>query len=257
MKKIKLFLFDVDGTLIDPITHCLPQSTIKSLKQLQQQGYYVGISSGRGLNSLIDTEVGNCISWDIYLCNNGQAIYDQNRKILKEVYIDQESVKQVLKVAKERKQPVFMVSKENFMIGEVSEDMIKTHEFLNMPIPKAKSYEGENVIMICAYDHKDYDYQAYNDIEKIKAIVGLSNYADIVLKDYNKYEGVKYALQYFQVDSYMAFGDSMNDYEMIQHATIGICMDNGCDELKQIATMVSKSVMEDGIEYALKYYHYL
>ena len=55
----------------------------------------------------------------------------------------------------------------------------------------------------------------------------------------------------------MAFGDSMNDYEMIQHATIGICMDNGCDELKQIATMVSKSVMEDGIEYALKYYHYL
>lgn len=251
---IKLFLFDVDGTLIDTKTHILPISCINALKQLQSKGYYVAISSGRGLNSLKDTQIGKCIKWDLYLCNNGQAIYDKNYQVVKEVYLEDESIKQAIKVANQRNQPLFMVSNNNFLCGEVSEEVIQTHQFLDLEIPKKQDYTSQKVIMMCAYDKKDYDYQDYNEINNLKAIPGLSTYADIVLKNYNKYEGVKYALNYFKVDEYMAFGDSMNDYEMIEHATIGICMENGCDELKQIATFVTKSVLEDGIQYALKKY---
>ena len=257
MKDIQLFLFDVDGTLIDSQSHQLLKSCVDSLKKLQEQGFKVGISSGRGMSSLVDTEVGNCISWDIYLCNNGQAIYDKMRNPLKEVYIDKENVYKVLEVAKKRKQPVFMVSKYNFICGEITQEVINTHKFLNLPIPIQKPYEDEEIIMMCAYDQKGYDYHDYQNIEGMKAIEGMSTYADLVLENYNKYEGVKYALAYFNLNEYMAFGDSLNDMEMIQNATIGICMGNGCDELKQVAHFVTKDVLDDGIAYALNHYENL
>lgn len=45
----------------------------------------------------------------------------------------------------------------------------------------------------------------------------------------------------------IAFGDSMNDLEMIQTAGPGICMGNGCEALKKIADEVCAPVEEDGL----------
>lgn len=48
-------------------------------------------------------------------------------------------------------------------------------------------------------------------------------------KDCNKAKGMDVVLEYFNmnVEQSIAFGDSMNDLEMIRHAKIGICMEDG------------------------------
>ena len=50
----------------------------------------------------------------------------------------------------------------------------------------------------------------------------------------------------------MTIGDSGNDYEMIKNSGIGVCMENGFDEVKHVSDYVTKSIDEDGFSYALK-----
>lgn len=50
----------------------------------------------------------------------------------------------------------------------------------------------------------------------------------------------------------IAFGDSMNDAEMLQAAGIGIAMANSEDGVKEIADQVCESCEEDGVAKALE-----
>ena len=52
----------------------------------------------------------------------------------------------------------------------------------------------------------------------------------------------------------IAFGDSMNDVEMIEAVGLGVCMENGYAELKKLADDVCPSVSDDGICRAFQKY---
>ena len=45
----------------------------------------------------------------------------------------------------------------------------------------------------------------------------------------------------------MAFGDSMNDYELVREAGIGIAMGNSVEELKAVADYVADDIDRDGV----------
>ena len=53
----------------------------------------------------------------------------------------------------------------------------------------------------------------------------------------------------------VAFGDSMNDYEMIEKAGCGVVMANGDEYLKTIADRICESVQEDGVVRELERMH--
>ncbi|MFD6511045.1 Cof-type HAD-IIB family hydrolase [Bacillus sp. NPDC060175] len=55
-----------------------------------------------------------------------------------------------------------------------------------------------------------------------------------------------------QPSEIVSFGDSYNDFEMIQHTGFGIAMGNACQELKNVADYVTKPNTEDGVAYALE-----
>lgn len=48
-----------------------------------------------------------------------------------------------------------------------------------------------------------------------------------------------------------AFGDGLNDWEMIEEVGLGIVMGNADDTLKQKTSFVTRSLREDGIAYAV------
>ena len=85
---------------------------------------------------------------------------------------------------------------------------------------------------------------------------GLIN-GEIVNKQFNKGKAVKKVCSYLHIplcDS-IAFGDSMNDKEMLETAGLGICMQNGSEDLKKLADDICPSVREDGIYNAFCKYH--
>lgn len=74
---------------------------------------------------------------------------------------------------------------------------------------------------------------------------------EIIPRGIDKSKGMERVCRYCGVglQDTVAFGDSMNDYEMMKAAGISVAMGNACEELKRIANRVCKTVWEDGVYY--------
>lgn len=75
---------------------------------------------------------------------------------------------------------------------------------------------------------------------------------DIIKSDISKYEGIKAYMKEYGLSSYMAFGDELNDLEMLSHADVGVAMADGQAELLQQIPRHCPSVREGGIRTWLK-----
>ena len=198
----QILFFDIDGTLVDSTTHIVPASTRAALQKLKKAGHILCISTGRSLQSVTDGHFDELIDWDIFLCNNGQAIYNHDKSLLHMTPIPRESV--------------------------------------------------EACIQMIAYGPMGYAYEEYMAIPSVDVLIGQSTYADVVLKGFSKAIGIRFILDHFQMQDYLAFGDSLNDVEMLQHARIGVAMGNAHEEAKRAADIITRDVSEDGIYHALR-----
>ena len=72
---------------------------------------------------------------------------------------------------------------------------------------------------------------------------------ELINKAFNKGTAVTRLCDYLHIaqEDTIAFGDSMNDLEMLQAAGLGVCMENGSPALKRAARLVCPAVTEDGI----------
>ena len=73
--------------------------------------------------------------------------------------------------------------------------------------------------------------------------------ADVVEIEASKAEGLKRLCAYFNVPlrDTVAFGDSMNDYEILMEAGTGVAMGNSVPKLKEIADYITTDIEEDGV----------
>ena len=106
--------------------------------------------------------------------------------------------------------------------------------------------------------HPDFVKQAYTYYEKcdvvpdlmdvtddkfLKMVVSGSNWLDVSHRDANKGNALKLIQSYFSVmpDECMAFGDQMNDAEMLQSVVYSYAMENASEELKRYARYIAPS----------------
>ena len=70
----------------------------------------------------------------------------------------------------------------------------------------------------------------------------------------SKARGIEQALNHLGLTwaDTLAFGDGMNDIEMLQHAACGVAMGNARAELKVVADYVCPPVWENGIYHGLQ-----
>ncbi|HDA1414008.1 TPA: HAD-IIB family hydrolase, partial [Staphylococcus aureus] len=72
---------------------------------------------------------------------------------------------------------------------------------------------------------------------------------EIVKLGINKARGIEQVRQFLNIDrnNIIAFGDEDNDIEMIEYARHGVAMENGLQELKDVANNITFNNNEDGI----------
>lgn len=83
--------------------------------------------------------------------------------------------------------------------------------------------------------------------------------ADILPDGASKARGITDICQHFDIPvaNTMAFGDGLNDVEMLQHVGVGIAMGDGWKRLKTVADHVTGTIEEHGILHALQRYNIL
>lgn len=251
---IKAIFFDFDGTVYSHTTESVPESTIKAFKLLRDKGILTFLATGRSKPEMTWFDTSDLI-FSGQILNNGQLAIDENNNYLYKDIITGELKENILKVFNEKKIPMYLISENDIFCNFVNDEMRIAQEKNSSPIPRVKEYEGEDIYMTSIV------YKTEEEKEQLYSIGGnvmiwQNNAIDIVPLTASKSKGIIEVCKKYQIDikDTMAFGDGLNDIDMIQTCGIGVAMGNSKNEVKQAADYVTEDIDEDGLYNALKHF---
>jgi len=260
---IKAIFFDVDGTLLSFETHRIPNSTLESIKLLQDKGIKIFIATGRHKREL---KVLNPLVFDAYISLNGSYCYDNKEQVIYKKCIPAADMEVLIKIQQSEKHfPCFLGTENSMELNYEDENVLKMYDLINLsrinPIPFDRWSEiarGE-VFQLIAFFDPEHEPHIMSAMPGSTATRWVSLFADVVPKGISKRIGINKVLEHYDIslNETMAFGDGGNDIEMLMHAGIGVAMGNAADNVKQVADYVTDSVDEDGVYNALKHFNIL
>ena len=278
MEKYIIFT-DIDGTLFDHDRHEIPLSALKAIQKAKENGHKVFLSSGRSYSDIDDIFKQLPIDGMVLGCG-GQIIIDSQiiHSITMPGMIVHELIDFLIKndigFSLECEEKIFIygyayemyrgwlkyLNNNQPMTNKQLDEFLKTRNTFNYEKIEEDDYNHVLKLSFFAKDRKI--IEDYMKIMPNSLFAYFDNMDPIIhsgefyMKDVNKATGMDHVLKYYQhpLEYTLALGDSLNDKEMIEHAAIGIAMDNGSPILKSVADFVTKKVSEDGFEYALKHY---
>ncbi|MDO4330848.1 MAG: HAD family hydrolase [Lachnospiraceae bacterium] len=263
----KIIFLDIDGTLTEPGSNVPPGSALKAIRAAQKNGHLVFLCSGRNYEMLSPLLTygfdGVIASSGGYILCGDQVIYDcpmteEQKKRAMDVleangvyrtveclngsYTD-EGFKLFLKEhAGEGGNSELLRWREQI---ESSLNILPMKEYQGQPIYKIviMSPSREQLAVPEAELNKDFAL-CIQDSDQFGIING-----EVVNRKFDKGKGVERVCQYLGVPvaDTIAFGDSMNDVEMMETAAVSVCMENGSERLKAIADRICPPVTEDGL----------
>ena len=268
----KIVFFDVDGTLVTRNNH-IPKSTKKAINTLKKNGILPVVATGRA--PVLVREIVETLDIDTYIAMNGQYIVHKGEVIYQNV-IPIELVDQVVNFAVDRKDGIVLSTADEIIANSaislvnrgylymflkgllgIIPNRIKVKMWNRMmsKAPERETYMNKEIFMmnINANSKEQVAYErAFGDVLAFTRANEMA--MDIINKETSKATGIEKITEELgvSIDNTYAFGDGLNDLEMLQRVGTGVAMENGYDELKLAADMITDSVFSDGIEKGLK-----
>lgn len=244
----KLLFFDVDGTLYNS-EKTLPQSAKAALLAARANGHELAIATGRApfmIQSLLEE-----LNIDTYVAFNGQYVVYKGKVIFTDGILN-EQLKEIIAFGQARNHPVVFLDDER-MAASVAEDtrIAESVATLHYPYPQmdASYYENHAVYQTLVYMTKD-EQPLYEETFPDVSFVRWHPYScDMLPKEGSKARGIQKVLAHcgYKMDDVIAFGDGLNDIEMLQAVGTGVAMGNAHKEVKRVADVVIGPVDEDGL----------
>ncbi|QHT71761.1 HAD family phosphatase [Rhodocytophaga rosea] len=252
--KIKLVVTDIDGTLVNS-AYQLSNDFYTVFDKLRARGILFAVASGRQFFNLANRF--EAIKKDlIFIAENGSYVVDQGEEILVQA-IEQSIAKELLVEARtiadtyivlcgkkkayvENSHPYF-ISKVKLYYDEFElvEDLMQVEDdqFLKIAICDLAGAEANS------YRH----FQQKRDLLQVK--VSGKIWLDLSHKLADKGRAIallqnKYSIS---IEETMAFGDYLNDLEMMQRAYFSYAMENAHPDIKKAARFRAKSNDENGV----------
>jgi len=259
----KAVFFDIDGTLINIMDNHLhlTDKVSTAINELKKAGHYVFIASGRPL-AFLDPEIVN-FGFDGFVLMNGAVVVINNEVIFAEA-IDQRIIEDVCKFCDANDTEYIFESHPNVYLQK---GFKRTEQFyINLKMDITKFKRDFNMHDFPTYkiefltDRPDAG-EIYYKLLKTPTLTGINdpfhcNNLELYARKNSKASGILHALEHLGVDinnSY-AFGDGLNDIEMIQTVGYGMAMENGNEKLKRLAKYIVPSVKDDGVAYGIERY---
>ena len=273
----KIIFLDVDGTLVND-NGVVPESAKDAVRQARNNGHYVFLCTGRSKAEIYDEimeigfdgvigaaggyiEVNNEIilhkkvdredvehlvnyfdknNIDFYLESNGGLFASKNcKKTLNKLVF--EGVDKDSKLYKELEKG----------IGQFIEALIEGEDLIRDDINKISFLDSETSIETIRDEFKD----KFNVIHCTVPMFG-ENSGELSVPGVHKALAIEYLIEHLGLskETTFAYGDGINDMEMLQYVNYGIAMGNANEALKEIACDITGTHDEDGIYNSFKKY---
>lgn len=249
----KIVFFDIDGTLLDHDKR-LPDKTKEALNELKMNGTYIAIATGRapfmfeGLRKELDI--------DSYISFNGSYVVFENEAIYKKP-LNSNELERLHVHSHPHEHPIVFMDDNTMKASVVHHHYIEeSFSSLKFPHPQSdpKFYQNRDIYQSLLFIEEKDQYLYDGHYPHFDFVRWHPYSVDILPKGGSKAEGIKKMIDRlgFKLEDVYAFGDGLNDMQMLQSVGTGVAMGNALDELKAHAQLVTKDVSEDGIWYGLK-----
>lgn len=253
----KYLFFDIDGTLTGEQGR-IYDSTRRTLRQLEANGHFIAITTGRA--HFRAQEFADEIGISYMVCEGGNAVC-VNNEILNYEPMNQKALIRVCEEAQE-KGIGFAYSNQDSRIRYTPNDAFIKQAgdfsmFMEVQVKPELDYHHCGVlrrIFVALPPSEEYRLSSMNGI-------GYMRYNDqfLIIEPDNKYHGIRKMMKLIQApeSDVVVFGDGFNDRKMFQQAPFKIAMGNAIDELKELADYVTADCDNDGIEKACRHFGWI
>lgn len=271
---IKLFAFDIDGTLLDNKSK-VPDSSIEALKKLDDAGIKVVLASGRVFSSVKYNQNLLNIRGPI-VATNGSLISLDGRDIYKTYPLEEDKLKQLYEFCISNKLDFHIYDDENYYTNRVNLEKIKHLEIDNnygMNYQVNLIYKNDPISYLIKNNKKAVKFQISgiddNDLSRNEIVKILNNdFSDslyITSSGFSQLEiGNKNATKWSSIEEICeilginknevaAIGDAHNDIPMVSNAELGFAMGNAKEELKEVADVIVADNESSGVLEAVNY----
>ena len=272
MNKKAIFL-DVDGTLV--AGHMEMSDKVKeAITKARLNGHKVFICTGRnkaGIKKELES-----VEFDGIVASAGSYV-EINNKVIHSAYFDKLLVDKITNIFNtnnifynyECTDMTFMsdemvqlfVGGVNFDKGNSELERLRAQQHDKFNIKDMSCYTNQKIHKICFISlDQEVLNQAVRMLEQDVNVIIHDMFdvttinGELISKINNKATGIQYAIDYLNIDkeNTIAFGDSMNDYQMIEAAGYGIVSYLAPEKLKAIADDTFEDPDNDGIYKCMK-----
>mgnify|MGYP003293954618 CR=1 FL=1 len=260
---IKLIASDMDGTLLTTDKR-LPADFTDVVRALYKKGVSFCIASGRQYASL-RRDLEALVPELIFIAENGALIMEQDRQLFIDP-LDACDLPRIVRAAEglEQVYPVICRSDAALVDKSASEAFVD-----ELRMYYEQTFVVENLAEKCA-DFHDVCKVAFYDAgdaathelpvlqrrlgDRHSVILSGANWVDVMKPGVNKGRAMRMLqrLKNLTPDECMAFGDYLNDLELLESVAESYAMENALDELKAIARHIAPHNDDDGVMRVVK-----
>lgn len=251
---IKLLALDLDGTLLDSNKN-MPSEFLPWVREHSE--IRTVIASGRQYYTILrDFPVGR--DNITIIAENGGLVFDENNEMIYINSMKAEDVKSSLdRVFKIPGAHPIVCGEKSAYILNVSDEIYNQTGVYYARIQRVDNlYEyvdKDRVLKIAIFFENKDAAEHVADLQDldgdVSCVLSGERWIDIANDDVNKGTAIRHLLETFGIDrsEAAAFGDYLNDKEMLEACEESYCMINGHDDLKAIAKHIAPSNDENGV----------
>ncbi|MBQ3665386.1 MAG: Cof-type HAD-IIB family hydrolase [Lachnospiraceae bacterium] len=258
MNNKKIVFFDIDGTIYS-YGKSVPDDTKEAIRQLRKNGHYAVICTGR-TKSMIFPQISE-VGFDGLIGGAGTYVEFQDR-VLHEYHLPKAISDEIIKDM--RKNDIFAIPEGIDNIYFDVEKMPESYRYIyNTYIENVREHVKDignrSDITVSKLSGR------FNDESKIEGFIKkyekdfnivfhAKYYIEMIPKNYSKAVGIERLISELQIPlrNTYAFGDGMNDYEMLNYVNYPVAMGNATEEFKSLIGCVTDDYDKGGISNALK-----
>lgn len=253
-----LIFFDIDGTLV--VNHDkIPQSALDAIADMRANGHFAILNTGRPMAMIKSHLLEGPFDGIVAAC--GTHIVWRGETLLN-VLMDAELVSQSIALLTEHAVNPWFEGPEHVYLKSLRPDGIMADilrffedvpgvlaEWTQTPIQanKISCLLPENGSLNAQHPFMERHFTWINHGP---------DFCELVPKGYTKATGIRFLLEHLDLphERTYAFGDSMNDIDMLSFARYGIAMGGSREQVIQVSDHVTDSPEEDGIANALRHF---
>ena len=258
--KSKIVFFDIDGTIYKYSTG-MQKDSVEAIKQLKANGHIPVLCTGRSRVMIYDEflEPG----FEDIICGAGTCLVIKGKTIYLEEMDNDDIFDIINSFIKYGFSPiaegnsVLYLEKDSDRLTPRAKKIIGTYRE-NLKNKCQDICEGITIhaskVSGAFLDGADMDAMIKKYSDRYTIVDHDGKLLELIPKDYSKATGIKKILEYYDIpwENTYAFGDSMNDLEMLKCVKYGICMGNSHPELFKYTEYRTEDYDKGGIVNALK-----